>query len=253
MNALIRAAGLFCLLHLVSAAAIAEPQLMGEGGPLPMVTPSRTICGANDIVAMKDQEESMKDMGRPVGIYRGNGLACTGTLVSEDLFLTNRHCKVSCSTINVTFGYLARGRQETFGCKEIVEAGSSASNQDYMLVRLNGNPGVEWGFYRLSDEVISKDTPLLMIHHPGASPMKVSTKDCTFVKESGGLLHHRCDTNPGSSGTGILVPDYENPSESRIVGIHAFGGCSSSSTSTNSGPSIRHLSGLSSQIKALID
>lgn len=241
-----------CLLVFFCSLCLAKhhPHSLGDGGPLPIL-PQRTICGSNDMVDMSAQDEALKQMGRPVGIYRGGGLACTGTLVSEDLFLTNRHCKVSCSSIKVSFGYLSR--QSVYACKEIVEAGSSASNQDYMLVRLEGNPGKEWGFYRLSARELTSGTPLLMIHHPGANPMKVSQKNCTFSKEASGLLHHRCDTNPGSSGTGVLLPDYENPANSKIVSLHAFGGCDSGSTSTNSGPSIKHLATISSEIRALVD
>ena len=50
-----------------------------------------------------------------------------------------------------------------------------------------------------------------MIHHPLASPMKVSQKGCEFVEEQDGLIKHRCDTQPGSSGSGILLPDYDHP------------------------------------------
>lgn len=250
MKVLISVIALLCAFE-----AHAEPYILGggEGGPVPLGGPiAKTICGANDMVAMKDQEAWLREMGKPVGIYRAGGMSCTGTLVSEDLFLTNRHCKASCSSIKVEFGYTG-GRREAFACDEIVEAGSSASNQDYMLVKLKGSPGVEWGFYRLSDRELSPGDQLLMMHHPGAQTMKVSLKNCTFSRFDGGLVHHRCDTNPGSSGTGILVPDFDNPRESKIVAIHAFGGCGSSSTSTNSGPAIRHLAGISGEIKALID
>lgn len=221
-----------------------------------MVTNERTICGANDMLKMIDQDEAFKKMGTPIGIYQivqGSGMVmCTGTLISKDLFLTARHCQGTCAAAKVTFGYLQR-RQDTFPCKEIVEFGNSDLNQDYLILRLDGMPGVEWGWYDMSDRPLEAGTELMMIHHPGGTPMKVSRKDCTFRGESNGLIRHRCDTEGGSSGTGILAPDFETPENSRIVAVHTLGGCTPNNpNSSNSGPAIRYLSTVSPLIKSMV-
>jgi V8-like Glu-specific endopeptidase len=91
-----------------------------------------------------------------------------------------------------------------------------------------------------------------MIHHPYGEPMKLSRKNCAFVHAKEGLLYHRCDTNPGSSGSAILTPDFDNPDNTRVVGVHTFGGCNSAQTDFNSGPAMEHLSSLSPAIKALV-
>ncbi len=230
---------------LLSACVMAEPYYEGMN--------TRTICSSNDMLEMKSQLEDMKKMGRPIGKLTAGGSACTGTLIERDLFLTARHCNFGCSGTKVTFGYLGSqvSGQETFKCKEVVEVGNSNSNQDYMVMRLEGNPGVNWGWYNISDREISKDTPLLMIHHPGGTPMKVSNKNCQFKKENGGLFYHSCDTNPGSSGSSVIIPDYEKPERSRIVAVHTLGGCNSSSSSFNAGPSIRGLVKISPTLKAM--
>jgi V8-like Glu-specific endopeptidase len=90
-----------------------------------------------------------------------------------------------------------------------------------------------------------------MIHHPQATPMKVSQKNCTLKVEEDNFLNHRCDTQPGSSGSAILLPNYEHPEESRVVGVHTLGGCDDEEESTNSGPSMRHLVEISPTLKSL--
>ena len=213
------------------------------------VAATRTICGKNDMEDMVTLNAAMNEMGHPIGNLRGKGMSCTGTLVAPDVFLTARHCKIACSSLTVTFGYLTRG-SETFKCKEIIEYGSSNSNQDYMFVRLEGSPGVNWGYYPLSDKPLTPGTELLIIHHPSGDPMKVSRKNCQFQNEAGGLNYYSCDTEPGSSGRAVMVPDYENPENTRVVSVHAFGGCNSSSSQYNSGPAVRSLATFSAAVRA---
>lgn len=235
------------ILFLAYANAGGEPLFVNDQDQVE----SRTVCASNDMEEMKKLDDAMNKMGMPIGNLRGGRLSCTGTLVDKDLFLTARHCKVSCSSMTVSFGYLGRDQQK-FPCKEIVEAGESPTNQDYMLVRLEGNPGVQWGWYDMSDRDVEIGTKLLMIHHPGGTPMKVSRKNCSFKTEKNGLFYHDCDTNPGSSGSAILVPNYDNPELSRIVAVHTLGGCNSSSTKYNSGPSMKQIVKLSPTIKSMV-
>lgn len=211
----------------------------------------RTICGKNDMEPMLNLEASVQSMGHPIGNLRGGGISCTGTMVSNDLFLTARHCKIACSSMTVTFDYLSR-QKETFACKEIVEYGNSSSNQDYMFVRLEGAPGVNWGYYALSDRALTNGDDLLIIHHPSGSPMKVSRNSCDFKKEAGGFSYYDCDTEPGSSGSAVMVPDYSQPENTRIIAVHTLGGCNPSSTSYNQGPSIRYLATISPLVRSLI-
>jgi Trypsin len=232
--------------------------------PSPYVTDSqgnslysiqRTICGTNHMVPMATQSDSMKQMGTPIGIYEatidGGVGHCTGTLITKDLFLTARHCAANCEDIKVTFGFLREDRSESFGCREIIEKGDESNENDYFIFRLEGNPGVKWGWYDVSAKPVEPKTPLLIIHHPKATPMKVSQKACVLVNEQNNMLNHRCDTEPGSSGSAILLPNYEKPEETRVVGVHTLGGCDSSEESSNSGPSMRHLIDVSATLKSL--
>ena len=71
------------------------------------------------------------------------------------------------------------------------------------------------------------------------------------MKEESNFLMHRCDTQPGTSGSAILLPNYDKPEETRIVGVHTLGGCDNTETSTNSGPSMRHLVEVSPTLSSL--
>lgn len=217
------------------------------------LTPNeRTICGSDDMEDMIGLNDDMKSMGMPIGILDVGGGLCSGTLISKDLFLTAGHCSGTCKNMKVTFGFL-NNRKESFGCKDIVEVDDSgAQNRDYMVLRLEGSPGVQWGWYDMSDKEPTAKTPLLIIHHPEGLPMKVSRKNCFAENVSGGMVYHSCDTNPGTSGSGIIVPDYQKPENSRIVAIHAYGGCNASSTKYNSGASIKNLLSVSPTIKAMV-
>lgn len=221
----------------------------------PKNTISRSICGTDDMTPILNASEQLQTMGTPVGIFEasdemGNSY-CSGTFISKDLFLTAGHCSATCKDIKVTFGYLEENRQESFHCSEIVEEANSSNDEDYMIIKLEGNPGVNWGWYGVSAKPVEPKSELLIIHHPKATPMKVSQKDCILVKEESNFLMHRCDTQPGTSGSAILLPNYNNPEETRIVGVHTLGGCDETDTSTNSGPSMRHLVELSPTLNAM--
>ena len=132
--------------------ALPKPLIVDKFGKV-LSSPSRSICGKDEMVPMTQETIDIKKMGTAIGIWNvqmpGGGTGkCTGTLISKDLFLTAAHCDGDCSGISVTFGYLSDGRQESFQCKEIVEKGTEDSlDKDYLVIRLQGNPGVNWGWY----------------------------------------------------------------------------------------------------------
>ncbi len=231
----------------------AEPFIIGSNSGL---LPSRTVCGTNDMVAIAKQSEMLQQMARPTGLVQGPGFLCSGTLVGADLFLTAGHCKAECGDLSVRFNFISSdnlpGRPEVFACKEVIEKGDGNQNLDYMLLRLQGSPGVEWGWYDLSDRPLALNEQLMMIHHPNGSPLKLSLKNCLFKNETNGLLYHNCDTNPGSSGSAIVAPNFDEPALSRLVGIHTLGGCNAAETGFNAGSAIHFLSEKSEAIRNLV-
>lgn len=253
----VRIIAALCFAISVSQSVVASPHpiMFDHNGEI-ISSQERTVCGQNDMVPMVSQSSDFIKMGGPIGIYSvemGGGVGkCTGTLISNDLFLTAKHCEGDCKGISVTFGYLQDGRaKETFNCKEIVEKGDAAYNNDYMIVRLEGSPGVGWGFYEPSARELSAGQELLMMHHPSGSPMKVSSKNCQLMGLKDGFVEHRCDTEPGSSGSAIFLPDFKNPEKTRIIGVHTLGGCNEQETQYNSGPAMANLVKISPILKSL--
>ncbi|MBI1861974.1 MAG: trypsin-like peptidase domain-containing protein [Deltaproteobacteria bacterium] len=240
----------FVLMMILMNWGIWAGPLQPQGAPLTS-TAMLTVCGPNDMVEIQSQNDQIKRMARPIGLLRGPGFLCTGTLVGKDLFLTAHHCEADCASLSVRFNYL-HDRNEIFTCKEIIDKGNDDFNQDYLLLRLEGMPGVEWGWYDLSDRPLTAGQQLMIIHHPEGSPQKLSLKNCSFKSETDGLLNHNCDTNPGTSGSAIIVPDFAKPENSRIVGIHTLGGCNEKETSFNAGPAIHYISGVSPTIRSLV-
>jgi V8-like Glu-specific endopeptidase len=223
-----------------------------EGKPLyPIV---KSLCGPDDMLPLVNTSASLQQMGTPVGlltITMGSSVGkCSGTLIAKDIFLTARHCEANCNDLNVTFGYLSDGRAEKFRCKKILEKGNAAYENDYLILQLEGNPGVMWGWYEVSDRALEKNHELLIIHHPLGSPMKIS-KECFLYDQTDKYLNHRCDTQPGSSGSAIMDPDYAHPENTRVVGVHTLGGCNASPSSSNAGPSLKHLVTVSPLLKTM--
>ncbi len=220
---------------------------------------SRTICGTNEMRPMIDEDEDMQALGNPIGQYREKGMfgasaKCTGTLISNDLFLTARHCVSgnTCESVQIAFNFLSkRGPEEVFQCAEVVEKGGGSNNDDYAILRLEGKPGVNWGFYPPAAGQATKSQALMMIHHPAGKPMQLSLEKCKVTETKGKMLHHRCDTEPGSSGSAILTRS-QDFNAIRIMGVHTLGGCQKTGTeSSNSGPLMSHLLTLSSTLTEL--
>ncbi len=220
---------------------------------------SRSICGENNMAPVVEQEEELQELGFPIGQYRetsflGNVARCTGTLISNDLFLTARHCfQSSCDKIKVAFNFLAeRDQQEVFNCAEVVEKGGAGNDEDFMIIRLEGKPGVKWGYYPPAKLQAKAKQELVMLHHPSGKPMQISLEECAVNEMKDNMLHHRCDTEPGSSGSAILSFDEQNQQSIRVMGVHTLGGCTSSGEATsNSGPAMSHLLTLSPTLKSL--
>lgn len=251
------------VVFLFAVSALAQPQpkfdLFQTDAQGKILNASRSICGEDTMSDMLEEDEDFQVMGNPVGQYREKSLLggvarCTGTLISNDLFLTARHCfQRSCDNIEVAFNFLAaRDQQEVFKCSEVVEKGGSSNEDDYMIIRLEGKPGVKWGYYPPAKYEPATRQELMMLHHPAGKPMKVSWDECAVTEIKDNMLHHRCDTEPGSSGSGIFTRSSQDQSLVRIVGVHTLGGCTASGQdSSNSGPKMTHLFELSPTLKEL--
>ena len=247
----------------------------GEGAaPLPADEYSmliESICGAMDDSQPVEQYDGtlgvtqafVANNQRPVGqiqwndnlatIYTNPGNVsaarwCTGTLISDDLFLTAGHC------FDQTGGGWQRPR--TNGTSNIIPSTEIATNMhvnfnfqvdpmgnprpvsvfaitqlveyrlgglDFAILRLAGNPGSTWGRTPVSTTDAVAGDMLCIMGHPVGVPKRVESGPA--LAPSGSLIRYDdIDTQGGNSGSGVL-----RASDGRIVGVHTNGGCGPSS------------------------
>lgn len=199
-------------------------------------TPTNSICGSNDLQQVNSYDgklgpsiEFVKTFEKAVGAMESEGKDssskfCTGTLISEDLFITAAHC-VDSSTAKgkfVAFNYQKAKDssqllpQKHFKIAEVIEDG--LNGLDYAVLRLDGKPGKDFGFTKINPKGSQSGDALTIIQHPKGQPKQIEAGLMEGVSGSY-MTYDDIDTEPGSSGSGVLNKDGE------IVGIHTNGGC----------------------------
>lgn len=226
---------------------------------------SETLCGKSDLKNIYEYngehgptQEFVLGHATPVGAIcssnQQNGLSkyCSGTLISENLFLTASHC-IDNQSIGqyVAFNYQLTspntlGQQFFFKIIEIVEQGYQ-DYIDYAIIKLEGAPGKQFGFTSLSISEPNIGDLVTIIQHPAGRPKQVEAGKFIFSFERW-ISYEDLDTEEGSSGSGILN------SKGEIVGVHTNGGCDPySGGGANNGMNIKAIISNSSTIKELLN
>ena len=201
-----------------------------------------SICGENDMQWINDYDGTL---GPTIGYARTHKTQvgaltssdsptgskyCSGTLIGKDLFITASHCIDSGTPGEfVSFHYeRLPGAEELreqlfFEIAEVVEDGS----MDYAVLRLDGEPGLKLGWAHIETREPVAGDELTIIQHPYGDPKLI--EGGTYLSNSGNYMRYGdLDTDPGSSGSGILNGD------GLLYGVHTNGGCYSTGGS-NSG------------------
>jgi V8-like Glu-specific endopeptidase len=169
---------------------------------------------------------------------------CSGTLISDDLFLSAGHCFDSnpdgwqvpringtnqpisppeiAKNMHINFNYQSDPngnlrKEDSYPITELLEY--RLNNLDYAIVRLDGKPGQKYGHATISqiDAVIG--SPICIIGHPEGWPKVIEAGHISDFRDTM-TGYNDLDTRGGNSGSGILASP-----QGTIVGVHTNGGC----------------------------
>ncbi len=136
------------------------------------------------------------------GLHRG-----TAFLLAANVAILSRH---TLEGQDIRSSGIRMGMVAQYGCavgqfypiQSIIE---DHPELDYMIVRLQGTPGLRHGYIRLSTSI--PDTPLALLHHPLGKDLQVSvhtTVQSAYCSTGCTPFH---DTDNGSSGAPYIAPN----------------------------------------------
>ncbi len=178
----------------------------------------------------------------------GSSYVCTGWLVAgsnSSTMLTNNHCvatQAEVSTVQARFNYQRTACGGTTTAATTTYAGGTFlkthSGLDYTILTLQGNPEATWGEYTATTKTPAVGLAINFPQHPGGGLKRVGywadsaqTQRCSVATANanyGGAtansqMGYGCDSEGGSSGSPVM-----DAGTGRIIGLHHFGGVSSS-------------------------
>ena len=196
-----------------------------------------TICGKDDLQHVYEFEsnesftaEWVAHLKSSVGALYDEGRKrhfCSGTLISEDLFLTASHCVTPDSATDwqpdaVSFQYELGEDGEILPVSryKVMDIVENNRNLDYAILKLDGFPGVEWGVTPVNLVPPLILAPIAIIQHPKGEPKQVDTGNIRgFGWINKRVRYGNLDTRGGTSGSGILDVT------GALIGVHTNGGC----------------------------
>jgi protease YdgD len=197
--------------------------------------------GKDDRIPMTSRKYPWSSIGRVQGTKTNNqGYYCTGTLIDDDIVLTNAHCVIDPKTHrlskeilflpNVINGVVQDETDIVFAEQVVYGTdftGDSLTNQvnDWALMRINQPLGRKYGHLGWkslrSSTLIKNPKTLTFVGYSGDFPNPKKKyyehltagrgwtasyeENCSIVGEESGVLLHNCATAGGSSGGPLIA------------------------------------------------
>jgi V8-like Glu-specific endopeptidase len=195
----------------------------------------------------------------------------TGTMISNDLFLTAGHLfdqtgggwtrpkdNITHATISpqqialnmhLNFNYqvdpAGNLRAEVkFPITQLVEY--RLGGLDFAICRIGGNPGATFGKNGVATVDAAQNNMLCIMGHPAGVPKRIEAGPCSNISGNN-IFYNDIDTLGGNSGSGIL-----QASTGLLVGVHTNGGCNPQGTGSNMGFRITKIRAASPTLQALV-
>jgi len=190
--------------------------------------------GAFEPIYELGKTDPLRKLSRPIGridikFKMADGSygmsSCTGALLAGNYVLTNHHCIPVKSRdkpvkASILMNYLTMDGKGAERFELSVKPTEWSQNLDYVVVKVQGDPVSKYGHVNLSLKPADPNDRLVLIHHPLGMPKVMTRFRCFAFKTQNaeGYLRHRCDSQPGSSGS-LLFNISAN-----AVGLHHTGG-----------------------------
>ena len=195
------------------------------------------IYGVDHRIPMLSRNYPWSTIGRVQGTTAdAKSYHCTGTLIADDIVLTNAHCVIDPDThqqskeilflpnvINGKKTDIVRVEQVKYGT-DFTKGGITDQINDWAIMRINQPLGRKYGYLGWksvpSTTLIKNREKLFFVGYSGdfPDPSKKGLESltagkgwtagyqagCSILREESGVLYHDCDTAGGSSGGPII-------------------------------------------------
>lgn len=214
-----------------------EPSVLNQKEKLPG---ERAIIGSDDRIPMTSRDYPWSAIGKIEGVEAdGSGYSCTGTLIAEDVVLTNAHCVVNPETRKVSQAIafepnLVNGvvkSKNDIAYATDVHYGTDFKNgdladyaNDWAILKLNKPIGKKYGYLGWkslpSSRLVGDTKKFSLVGYSGdfPNPKKKGYEnltagesmtagvhmECSILRRQDNLLYHNCDSNHGASGGAII-------------------------------------------------
>lgn len=172
----------------------------------------------------------------------------SGFLLRNNYFITNNHVikdiqTAGLATIQFNYEESIDGNPFTpteFKCLPGPNNFFTSKENDYTIVKLDGDANADFGFVELSSTAAGKGDFVNIIQHPGGRYKQIALYHNMIMYADDNIVQYLTDTEPGSSGSPVFNSNWE------VVALHNSGGTLVEPGTTqrylrNQGINIKHL------------